>query len=155
MYPDIKRRRLVPLYVSKCPCFRQYDDELPPCSVQITEPKYKLTAYIWPGDRFPLDIFSRTWVVGLMGPESFLKVRCQNYLPQYLCMLSILLSEKCRGILEFAIRCHAALASTVAQCIYNLWWEQFKCTINPWMVTSSCTLWGFSGRATGIHFLMI
>lgn len=65
-------------------------------------------------------------------------------------MLSVLPSEKCRGIWEFAIRSHAALASTVAQCIYNLWWEQFKCIINPLMVTSSCTLWGFSGRETGI-----
>lgn len=64
-------------------------------------------------------------------------------------------SDKCRGVWEFAIGCLAGLASTGAQCVYNLWWEQFQCTINPLMVTSSCTLWGFSGRATGIHFLVI
>lgn len=78
-----------------------------------------------------------------------------EYLPQLLWMLSVLLSDKCRGILRLAIRGHAALTSTVPQCVYNLWREQFKCTINPLMVTSRCILWGLSGRAIGIHFLMI
>lgn len=74
---------------------------------------------------------------------------CHNFFGSYQSF-----SEKCRGILKFAIRCRAALTSTVPQCVYNLWREQFKCTINPLMVTSCCILWGFSGSAVGIHFLM-
>lgn len=142
-----------PHTVSQCPCFSEYDDEFLPCRVEFTEPKYMLTAYIWPGDRFPPDTFLEPgWSVSWDLRPSWRSAVWIDYLPQHLWMLSILLSEKCRGISEFAIRCYAALASTVAQCICNLWWEQFKCTINPWMVTSSCALWGFSGEQLASTF---